>query len=112
MPNLYGETVTLVARTVSGQDAYGKDIYTTTAETPVDNCGFAPAGSIERVQGQDVITTTPTAYLPTGTPTPSAVDQVKARGDLYDIDGKPQVFVNPLTGTAPGAVLRLKAVTG
>ncbi len=107
----FGETVTLITRTVTGRDGYGKDIYTV-IETDVPGCGFAPAGSVERVQGQDIVTTTPTAYLPEGTAAPDASARVRARGQLYDIDGSPQVFVNPFTGSTPGPVLRLKAVTG
>lgn len=107
----FGETVTIITNTVTGQDGYGKDIYAST-EVTVDGCAFAPAGSLERVQGQNLLTTSPTIYLPTGAAVPAATDRARVRGRLYDIDGEPQVFVNPYTGNQPGAVLRLKAVTG
>lgn len=107
----FGETVTIVSTEVTGQDAYGGDILAN-VETDVPGCAFAPAGSPERVQGQDLVTTTPTVYLPTGADVPSPSDRVKVRGRAYDIDGEPLVFVNPYTGSQPGAVLRLKAVTG
>ncbi len=107
----FGETVTLITRTVTGQDARGRDVYTDTTTT-IAGCAFAPAGSIERVQGQDMVTTTPTVYLPDGTAAPNASAKVQVRGRTYDIDGEPQVFVNPFTGSTPGPVLRLKAVTG
>lgn len=107
----HGEPVDVLDRVVTGQDDFGKDVYTTT-ETTIPNCAFAPQGSLERVQGQNLITTTPTVYLPDGATVPSATARVRVRGRLYDIDGEPQVFVNPFSGSTPGAVLRLKAVTG
>lgn len=118
MTYAFGETITLVRTAVTGQDADGNDTYTTT-DVPVPDSVFAPAGSTERVQGQDLVTSNPTVYLglvdTDGNPvTPKATDKVRrANGDLYDIDGKPAIYPpNPFTGTQVGAVLRLKDVTG
>ena len=107
----YGETVTIISRTVTGQDADGNDVYGTTT-TDVPHSIFAPEGSVERVQGQDIVTTSPKVYLPDGAPVPKATDKVQVRGLLYDIDGEPQVFINPFTGDQPGPVLNLTRVTG
>jgi hypothetical protein len=107
----FGETATLVARVKSGTDRLGQPTYTD-EPTVVEGCVFAPAGSYERVQGQNVVTSTDTLYLPTGTAVPSVIDKVIVRGKTYEVDGAPQIFQNPFTGTALGAVLRLKAVTG
>jgi len=107
----FGETVTILSRGITGQDGDGNDVYGTTS-TDVPGCTFAPAGSVERVQGQDIVTTQPTVYLATGTPAPLATDQIRVRGLLYEIDGDPQVFRNPFTGATPGPVVKLKRVTG
>jgi len=114
----YGETVTLLSRTITGQDSDGNDVYDT-VETDVPGSVFAPFGSTELIQGQDTTITNPTVYLglvdSSGNPVnPEATDKVRrANGDLYDVDGEPQVYPpNPFTGTQVGPVLRLERVTG
>lgn len=107
----FGETVTILSRTVTSQDAYGNDVYTA-VETDVPGCAFAPAGSIELIQGQNTVIEQPTVYLATGTPAPAPTDRLRVRGDLYDVDGKPQEFHNPFTNNTPGPVVRLERVTG
>lgn len=114
----FGETVTLVREAVTGEDADGNDVYTPT-NVAVPNSVFAPAGSVERLQGQDLVTSTPTVYLGlvdvSGNPvTPKATDKVRREnGDVYEVDGKPAIYPpNPFTGTQVGPVLRLKDVTG
>jgi len=107
----FGETVTIITRAITGHDADGNDVFGDVS-TDIPNSIFAPAGSTEKVQGEDVVTIGATVYLPDGTPTPKATDRVSARGDLYEIDGDPQVYSNPFTGDEPGAVLRLLRVTG
>jgi hypothetical protein len=109
----FGETVTLLSRTVSGRDADGNDVYTT-VETPVPGSVFAPFGSTELIQGQDTSIQNPTIYLGDPTVIPKATDRVRRpNGEVYEIDGVPQVFPpNPFTGERVGAVLRLERVTG
>lgn len=105
----FGDTITLHSRTVTGHDTYGNDVYTSTDSTVVG--GFAPAGSAELTQGQDLVTTTPSVYLPAGTNV-AAVDQVTVRGVTYDVDGSPQDWRHPFTGWQAGIVVRLQGVTG
>ena len=106
----FGETVTLHSRTVSVRDSLGNDTYTT-VDTSINGCGFDPGGSLELVQGQDLVTTTPTLYAPTGT-VANPLDQITVRGVLYDVDGGSNDWRSPLTGWTPGVVIKLKAVTG
>lgn len=73
---------------------------------------FAPGGSAELTQGGDVITTQPTLYGVDPTLGVSAFDAFIVNGDRYEVDGDPEVYVNPFTGTAPGPVVRLRKVTG
>jgi hypothetical protein len=106
----FAEAVVIVTRSVTGQDGDGNDVYGT---VEVSTSGaFAPEGSIELVQGQATVISRPTIYLSLGAPTPAASDRVRVRGQLYEIDGEPLVFLNPFTGDQPGAVLRLERVTG
>lgn len=106
----FPESATLIARGVTGQDSDGNDVYGTT-ETPVTGA-FAPAGATELVQGQDTVIATPTFYLSPGSPIPAPTDRLTVRGVTYEIDGQPEVYLNPFTGEQPGAVVRLERVTG
>lgn len=105
----FGQLVTLLRRTVSGQDAFGNDVM---AETSTVVLGaFAPGGSSEVTQGQDVVITQPTVYLPAGTAVTPA-DGVEIAGDRYEVDGSPNDWLNPFTGSQPGVEVRLRRVTG
>jgi hypothetical protein len=108
----FAETFTILTRGVTGQDSDGNDVY---GDVPVSTSGaFAPTGSTELIQGQNTVIENDTIYLADGQPTPKPTDRIRREltGDLYDIDGKPGVFLNPFTGDQPGAVLRLERVTG
>lgn len=105
----FPETFTIHTRAVTGQDADGNDVY---GDVTVTTTGaFAPQGSTELIQGEDVTLTHPTLYLSDGAPVPAATDQVTVRGEKFDIDGVPEVFHNPYTGDEPGPVVRLLKVT-
>lgn len=106
----YGDQVTVLTKGVTGHNTYGNDQFGTTA-TAVVLGAFAPAGSVELTQGQDLITTQPTVYLPAGTAI-TATDQVTVRGVTYDVDGIPEDWRHPLTGWQAGIVVRLQVVTG
>lgn len=105
----YGDTITLHSRTGATRDGGNNDVPVYADSTLVG--GFAPAGSVEVVQGQDTVTTTPSVYLPAGTVV-KAVDQMTVRGVLYDVQGDPQDWGHPFTGWQAGIVVRLQGVTG
>jgi hypothetical protein len=105
----YGLAITLVARSVTGQDAYGNDVYTEV--TSAVTGAFNPGMSSELVQGQELVTMQPTVYLPAGTDL-TPYDAVDVAGQRYEVDGTPNEWQSPLTGWQPGVVVKLKAVTG
>ena len=105
----FGQSVSLVKRTKSGVDAFGNDVFTTTS-TVVSGV-FAPGGSSEQIQGQDVIVSQPTVYLPAGTDV-AAVDAIDINGDRFEVDGSPNDWRNPFTGWRPAVEVRLRRVTG
>lgn len=105
----FGETVVLNRRTVSGQDDYGNDIYTSTAETLL-NVPVWPSSSAEVVQGQDMVTSDLTAVLPAGTDI-SSIDSVQVYGNKYEVVGEPGRYLNSFSGTAL-VETQLKRVTG
>lgn len=104
-------TVSWQQRTVAGQDAYGNDTYTTV--TVSVDAVFAPGGSTEVVNGQDLVVTQPTVYLPL--PAPAALDAVTVDGQDYEVDGQPETWPpSPFSGWQPEypVVVRLRRVTG
>lgn len=112
----FGETVTFHVRTLlETKDADGNDRYGE-VDKPVEGCGFAPAGSVELVQGRDTVTDQPSVFVPRGN-IPAGVDLGAAdaatvRGVRYEVDGTPEDFRSPFTGWAPPLVVKLKGVSG
>lgn len=105
----FGQYVELVVRTKGPPDVLGNDTWTTITKTV--RGAFAPRGSVEQVQGQDTITTQPTVYLPADTVL-TALDAVTVGDVTYEVDGAPNLWVNPFTGHRFGIEVRLKDVTG
>lgn len=105
----FGEPITLMTRTKGAPDALGNDTWTTT--TAVVTGAFNPGVSAELVQGQDLLTTQPTVYLPAGTII-GAIDAVQIDGMTYEVDGSPNEWRNPFTGWGAGIEVKLKRVTG
>lgn len=112
MPVIFTVPVVLKTRVKSGTDTLGNDVFT---ETDVPTQGvFAPGGSAELVQGQDVVTTQPTVYLPTGTAV-AATDALTVNGVPFEVDGDPLVWPpHPMTGWQPdySVEVKLRRVTG
>jgi hypothetical protein len=108
----YGETVTVRTVTVTGQDSDGNDVRTSTAETvlwnvPVWDPRF---GNAEATQGQDVVTSDVALWLPLSVAV-AATDRLLVRGDEYEVDGNPAIFLNPYNGIS-GQQINANRVTG
>jgi hypothetical protein len=107
----FGETVTLIRRTLAGRDRYGNDRYTTTTAV-IDGVSVRRTGSSEDLGEQrDRVTTSLEVLLPPGT-TVTAYDRLRIRGLLYEIDGNPDPGPNPDTGTTGPVRLSVKRITG
>ena len=107
----FPESFTILGEAVTGQDGDGNDV-TTPSETATFGV-FAPEGSTELIQGQDLVIANPTVYLTDGAPIPAPTDKIRreSTGEVFNVDGQPAVYSNPYTGEQPGAVLRLERVT-
>jgi hypothetical protein len=105
----FGEPITLVTRTKGQPDALGNDTWTT-ATTSVRGA-FNPGTSVESVQGQDLLVTQPSVYLPAETVV-GAIDAVQVGGLTYEVDGSPNNWRNPFTNWQPAVEVKLKRVTG
>lgn len=97
------ETVTVVRP--PGKDRFGDPIPGSTGETNVGGCLFAPGPSKEFLTGANQIKTDAAIYGPPGMDV-RATDQIRARGELYEVAGTPQDW-----GSA-GTVIPLKRTTG
>jgi hypothetical protein len=106
----YGQTVTLISRTVSGQDDYNNDVY---AETSVDifPCVVQPAGTTEAVQWTDQVSTDLAIFMPYGTDI-EAVDAVLYNGLRYEVQGKTIDWISPFTGRVSPVQIRVSLITG
>ena len=105
----FGQPIVLVKRVRGNPDGFGNDTWTTTTTTVTG--AFNPGTSSELVQGQDVVTTQPSVYLPPDADV-AAVDAVQVGGVQYEVDGLPALWVNPWTGWRAGLEVRLRRVTG
>jgi hypothetical protein len=105
-----GEPVIVHRRVVSGQDGHGNDIYSY-VDVTVQALAFAPGAAVEVTLGRDMITTRPAVYLPSGTVV-DGLSAVTARGDRYEVDGTPRVWISPFSGRKPGIEARLKEFSG
>jgi hypothetical protein len=104
--------VVLSSRVKSGTDAYGNDVYTPTDST-VDGI-FAPGGSVEQLQGQDIVTD-PADRVSADRDQRGRVDAVTVGGQRFEVDGAPNVWPpNPFTGWLPefSVEVKLRRVTG
>jgi hypothetical protein len=92
----YGVTVTLVKRTLSGQDANGNDVYSEKSYQ-VPNTVFVPAGASENLVFTDQTNTTETFYMPWGTDV-NPYDAIIFQGVEYEVQGVPSLWVSPFSG--------------
>ena len=105
----HGEVVTVVNRTVAGQDAEGNDVYTASSQDYIG--AFDPAIGFESTNLEDQVQTQPGVFLPY-VAVVTSYSVIVARGDHYEVDGSPSYWRNPFTGTEAGCQVPLKRVTG
>lgn len=101
-----GEPIVLLRNGVPTTNRFG-DPVPQQSEVTVTGA-FDPGTSVESA-GQDTAATQPAVYLPPGTDV-SWVDAVTARGVTYQVQGVPQEWSNPFTGTVFGVEVRLAGI--
>lgn len=109
---MFGERVTRRRRVAGEPDRYGNPTYTTT-ETTFEGAAFAPeqASSEPVAVGREAVIIKPTLYFPGAWPDITETDQVRVRGVLYDVEGRPADWRSPWDGTG-GLIVTLKVVVG
>ncbi len=100
-----GQTETVTRIRPPGKDTFGDPLPGSDAEFDVEGCLFAPGPSTENLTGANQVDADATVYMPEGTDI-RATDQVRARGDLYEVAGKPGVWAGF------GVTVPLRLVTG
>jgi hypothetical protein len=110
------ETVTIVRPT---RDRHGDDISDTEFDvagcaiwTWMSRTGGSPAShSLETTFEQETVVFGLSVLFPAGTDIRSS-DKVRARGELYQVYGSPDVLRSPLTGREPGILVNIRGGTG
>jgi hypothetical protein len=106
----YGQTVTLIKRSVSGVDAFGNDTYSETTFA-VSPCVIQPSGSTEDIQWTDEVATDLTVFVPYGTDV-NAVDAVEIGNVRYEVQGDNSTWISPFSGHTSPIQMRVRKVTG
>jgi hypothetical protein len=105
------ETVVLLRRTVSGRDAYGSDVYATT-EVSVAGCSVLDLRPVESgPKSTTRVVTTGRVIMPPGTVV-TAVDRLRVRGLVYDIDGQGVEQDDPMHPTDGPVEVNIRRTTG
>lgn len=106
----YGQTVTLVKRSVTGVDDFGNDVY---SETTIDvtPCIIQPSGSTENIQWTDEVSTTLTVFMPYGTDV-DPIDAVEIDGDRFEIQGDVSSWMSPFSGHTSPIQMTVRKVSG
>lgn len=100
-----GDQITIEVIRPPAKDNFGDTLPGTGLTFPISGCEFAPGPSIENLVAANQIKTDGAVYAPPGVDVRPA-DQVRVRGIVYDVVGRPQDW-----GSA-GLVILLREVTG
>jgi hypothetical protein len=110
MPLLYGDTVIIVHRAVTGVDARGNDVLTETQET-VTGCAVYMGRGTEQVGGTEMIADDVTVNFPDGVSI-TALDAMIIDGDKFEIQSSPNQWQSPFTGIKSYVEVQGRHVTG
>lgn len=109
-------TATVLRDEVTGQDAYGMDVVST-SEILLPGVAWWPSATSEASQGRDTVSSRMQFIAPAGTDLRST-DRLRLDGDEYfpdavwRVDGDPQQHWSPLTGSTGGVTVWLEKVVG
>lgn len=108
------ETVTVIRRPV-GYDPYGDPPPGPTVEIEVDGCAVAPRTSAREGEYHTYDRDALVAGLRIFTPADADIrytDQVRVRGEVYEVEGEPAPWSSPYSGRQPGRVVMLRRSQG
>jgi hypothetical protein len=113
-----GRTATIVRANPGGTDQFGDPVTGTTVEITVPGAAWAPrtqgvgpsAGEVHDRGRQGVIEGL-TVYLPYGTDLHPS-DQLRLDGRLYEVEGDPGEWWNPMSGRLAGLEVAVRRAEG
>lgn len=108
----HGQIVTILRGAPGGRDEYDDPIESAVERRDVQSLGVAPRTSDEsRANGRNGVVVGLLLYLPPGTDI-TYTDRVEISGVVYEVEGIPGSWSNPLTGTAFGLQVALNRAQG
>lgn len=110
---MIGETVTILRRTETGTDRYGKPVYEWPEPgTEVRGCAVAPRTSEEPLQiAREIVYEGLAVYMPPGVSV-TPYDRLVIRGTVYEVDGEPIDFRSPYAAVSRGVRVHVKRWEG
>lgn len=122
----FGTTITILRDTPGGFDEYGDPITSSTSRTDIAGCAIAPRYSNEpdtlgrngvivgltifAPYGSDILFTDRIEINGGGTVAGAPVTPLTAK--VYLIEGSPENWLNPFTGSTPGMEISVKRAVG
>lgn len=108
----FGTTITVLRDSPGGFDEYGDPITSTTTRTDIAGCAVAPRKSSEpQVLGRNGVVIDFTVFVPAGSDI-LFTDRIEIAGLVYNIDGIPAEWIQPMTGTVFPTEISLQRAVG
>lgn len=105
---LGGHTVTILRP--RGTDPFGDPLPGDPDASDVQGAFMQPVQASEQTDDRDTVTEAWSCFLPPGTDV-QATDQIRFRGQVYELDGAPQPF-DDMRGVTHHLEVKLRRVTG
>lgn len=106
----YGVIVTIKNRFIDGQDQFGNDTYSFTAQE-VGPCSVQQGTTRETITATDQVATGMVLFAPYGTDV-SYQDAVIINGVEYEVSGDPESWLSPFSGNTSPVRIQCTLVKG
>lgn len=111
-----GETA-YVIRAKRVLDPYSGEVerldWSQASRTPYDDCAFAPRVTDEPAKpGEAAVFVEGTVFSPHADMDVTAYDRIEIAGHVWDIDGEPILWRNPISGWTPGWAIKVRRREG
>ena len=108
----FGTTITVLRDVAGSVDAYGDPSTASTTRIDIAGCGVAPRYSTEpNTLGRNGVIVGLTIFAPYGSDI-LFTDRIEIAGVSYLVEGSPENWKNPFTGSTPGMEIAVKRAVG
>lgn len=112
MRHPYGQTITVLRDVAGGVDEWGDPATASITRSDIAGCAIAPRYSSEPdALGRNGVIVGLTVFAPYGTDILFS-DRIEIAGTVYLIEGSPENWLNPFTGSTPGMEISLTRGVG